>query len=194
VNKPLVLGVTGASGAPYALRLIRALIDLEVPTFLIVSTHGWRLLRLEEGIENEKALRERILGNWSGITIVSNSDRGAVPASGSVVTRGMVVCPCSMGTLAAISHGNSRSLIERAADVTLKERRPLVLVPRETPLSQVHLRNMLEVSRAGAVVMPAAPGFYGRPQSIDELVEFIVARVLDHMHIEHQVGKRWSGQ
>jgi len=183
VNKPLVLGVTGASGAPYALRLIRALIDLEVPTFLIVSTHGWRLLRLE-----------RILGNWSGITIVSNSDRGAVPASGSVVTRGMVVCPCSMGTLAAISHGNSRSLIERAADVTLKERRPLVLVPRETPLSQVHLRNMLEVSRAGAVVMPAAPGFYGRPQSIDELVEFIVARVLDHMHIEHQVGKRWSGQ
>ena len=194
MNKPLVLGVTGASGAPYALRLIRALIDLEVPTFLIVSTHGWRLLRLEEGIENEKALRERILGNWSGITIVSNSDRGAVPASGSVVTRGMVVCPCSMGTLAAISHGNSRSLIERAADVTLKERRPLVLVPRETPLSQVHLRNMLEVSRAGAVVMPAAPGFYGRPQSIDELVEFIVARVLDHMHIEHQVGKRWSGQ
>ena len=119
---------------------------------------------------------------------------GAVPASGSVVTRGMVVCPCSMGTLAAISHGNSRSLIERAADVTLKERRPLVLVPRETPLSQVHLRNMLEVSRAGAVVMPAAPGFYGRPQSIDELVEFIVARVLDHMQIEHQVGKRWNGQ
>ena len=194
MNTPLVLGVTGASGAPYALRLIRALIDLSVPTYLIISTHGWRLLRLEAGIDNEKKLRDHIPGDWSGIEFVSNSDRGAVPASGSVVTRGMVVCPCSMGTLAAISHGNSRSLIERAADVTMKERRPLVLVPRETPLSQVHLRNMLEVSRAGAVVMPAAPGFYGRPQSIDELVEFIVARVLDHMHIEHQVGKRWSGQ
>jgi 4-hydroxy-3-polyprenylbenzoate decarboxylase len=194
VNKPLVLGVTGASGAPYALRLIRALIDLEVPTYLIISTHGWRLLRLEAEIDNEKELRDRIPGDWSGIEFVSNSDRGAVPASGSVVTRGMVVCPCSMGTLAAISHGNSRSLIERAADVTMKERRPLVLVPRETPLSQVHLRNMLEVSRAGAVVMPAAPGFYGRPQSIDELVDFIIARVLDHMLIEHQVGQRWSGQ
>ncbi len=194
MNAPLVLGVTGASGAPYALRLVRALIDLKVPTYLVISTHGWRLLRLEAGIDNEKELRDRIPGDWSGIEFVSNSDRGAVPASGSVVTRGMVVCPCSMGTLAAISHGNSRSLIERAADVTLKERRPLVLVPRETPLSQVHLRNMLEVSQAGAVVMPAAPGFYGRPESIDELVEFIVARVLDHMHIEHQVGKRWSGQ
>jgi len=194
VNAPLILGVTGASGAPYALRLIRALIDLQVPTYLIISTHGWRLLRLEAEVNNEDELKSRIRGDWSGIEFVSNSDRGAVPASGSVVTRGMVVCPCSMGTLAAISHGNSRSLIERAADVTMKERRPLVLVPRETPLSQVHLRNMLEVSRAGAVVMPAAPGFYGRPESIDELVEFIVARVLDHMHIKHAIGERWSGQ
>ena len=194
MNAPLILGVTGASGAPYALRLIRALIDLQVPTYLIISTHGWRLLRLEAEVNNEDELKSRIRGDWSGIEFVSNSDRGAVPASGSVVTRGMVVCPCSMGTLAAISHGNSRSLIERAADVTMKERRPLVLVPRETPLSQVHLRNMLEVSRAGAVVMPAAPGFYGRPESIDELVEFIVARVLDHMHIKHAIGERWSGQ
>jgi 4-hydroxy-3-polyprenylbenzoate decarboxylase len=194
VNTPLVLGVTGASGAPYALRLIRALIDLQVPTYLIISTHGWRLLRLEAEIDDEEELRARLPGDWSGIEFVSNSDRGAVPASGSVVTRGMVVCPCSMGTLAAITHGNSRSLIERAADVTLKERRRLVLVPRETPLSQIHLRNMLEVSRAGAVVMPAAPGFYGRPQSIDELVDFIVARVLDHVGIEHEIGKRWSGQ
>ncbi len=194
MNTPLVLGVTGASGAPYALRLIRALIDLQVPTYLIISTHGWRLLRLEAGIDDERELRDRIQGDWSSVEFVSNSDRGAIPASGSVVTRGMAVCPCSMGTLAAISHGNSRSLIERAADVTLKERRRLVLVPRETPLSQVHLRNMLEVSRAGAVVMPAAPGFYGRPESIDELVDFIVARVLDHLQIEHDVGRRWSGQ
>jgi flavin prenyltransferase len=194
VSEPLVLGVTGASGAPYAVRLIRALIDLEVSTYLVVSSHGWRLLRIEAGIENEKGLREWIPGDWSRIRFFSNSDRGAVPASGSAVTRGMVVCPCSMGTLSAIAHGSSRSLIERAADVTLKERRRLVLVPRETPLSQVHLRNMLEVSQAGAVVMPAAPGFYGRPQGIDDLVEFIVARVLDHVGVGHDIGHRWSGQ
>jgi len=194
VSEPLVLGVTGASGAPYAVRLIRALIDLEVSTYLVVSSHGWRLLRIEAGIENEEGLREWIPGDWSRIRFFSNSDRGAVPASGSAVTRGMVVCPCSMGTLSAIAHGSSRSLIERAADVTLKERRRLVLVPRETPLSQVHLRNMLEVSQAGAVVMPAAPGFYGRPQGIDDLVEFIVARVLDHVGVPHDIGHRWSGQ
>jgi len=194
VNAPLVLGVTGASGAPYALRLIRALIELEVTTYLIVSSHGWRLLLLEAGIANEDELRGHIPGDWSRVQLYSNSDRGAVPASGSVVTRGMVVCPCSMGTLAAISHGNSRSLIERAADVTLKEHRRLVLVPRETPLSQIHLRNMLQVSQAGAVVMPAAPGFYSQPQSIDDLIDFIVARVLDHVGIPHDVGKRWSGQ
>lgn len=194
MSEPLVLGVTGASGAPYAVRLIRALIDLEVSTYLVVSSHGWRLLRIEAGIENEKGLREWIPGDWSRIRFFSNSDRGAVPASGSAVTRGMVVCPCSMGTLSAIAHGSSRSLIERAADVTLKERRRLVLVPRETPLSQVHLRNMLEVSQAGAVVMPAAPGFYGRPQGIDDLVEFIVARVLDHVGVGHDIGHRWSGQ
>ncbi|KPK60105.1 MAG: hypothetical protein AMS21_09610 [Gemmatimonas sp. SG8_38_2] len=194
MSTPLVLGVTGASGAPYAIRLIRALIELEVHTYLIISSHGWRLLRLEAGIANEDELRERIPGDWSHVHFYSNSDRGAVPASGSVVTRGMVVCPCSMGTLAAISHGNSRSLIERAADVTLKEHRRLVLVPRETPVSQIHLRNMLQVSQAGAVVMPAAPGFYNKPQSIDDLSDFIVARVLDHVGIAHDVGKRWSGQ
>jgi 4-hydroxy-3-polyprenylbenzoate decarboxylase len=194
MNSPLVVGVTGASGARYAVGLISALLDLEVPVYLIISSHGWRLLRLEAGIANDSELRERIPGDWGRVRTFSNSDRGAVPASGSAVTRGMVVCPCSMGTLAAIAHGNSRSLIERAADVTLKERRPLVLVPRETPLSQVHLRNMLNVTQAGAVVMPAAPGFYGHPQKIEDLIDFVVARVLDHAGIEHTIGRRWAGE
>jgi 4-hydroxy-3-polyprenylbenzoate decarboxylase len=194
MSRPLVLGVTGASGAPYAVRLIKAIVELQVPTYLIVSNHGWRLLRHEVGIDNEEQLRAHVKGDWGRVELFDNSDRGALPASGSVITRGMAVCPCSMGTLAAISHGNSRSLIERAADVTLKERRQLVLVPRETPLSEVHLRNMLGVTRAGAVVMPAAPGYYSRPQKVEELVDFIVARVLDHLDVPHEVGKRWSGE
>ena len=194
LESPLVVGVTGASGAPYAVRLIRALVENQVPTSLIISSHGWRLFSLEVGVESESGLRELLAGDWSRIRVFDNRDRGAEPASGSAPTRGMVVCPCSMGTLAAIAGGHSRSLIERAADVTLKERRPLVLVPRETPLSEVHLRNMLAVTQAGAVVLPAAPGFYGSPKSIDDLVEFVVARILSHVGLRQQLGPRWTGE
>ncbi|MEE8550702.1 MAG: flavin prenyltransferase UbiX [Gemmatimonadota bacterium] len=194
LESPLVVGVTGASGAPYAVRLIRALVENQVPTSLIISSHGWRLFSLEVGVESESGLRELLAGDWSRIRVFDNRDRGAEPASGSAPTRGMVVCPCSMGTLAAIAGGHSRSLIERAADVTLKERRPLVLVPRETPLSEVHLRNMLAVTQAGAVVLPAAPGFYGSPKSIDDLVDFVVARILSHVGLRQQLGPRWTGE
>ena len=194
MNAPLVVGVTGASGSPYALRLIKALVDLQVPTYLIISSHGWRLLRFESGIKDEAELREHVGGDWGNVQIYSNSDRGAIPASGSAIMRGMVICPCSMGTLSAIAHGSSRSLIERAADVMLKERRKLVVVPRETPLSEIHLRNMLTLAEADVVVMPAAPGFYNAPDSIDDLVDFIVARVLDQVGVEHDIGKRWSGE
>lgn len=121
-------------------------------------------------------------------------DRGAAPASGSVRTAGMVICPCSMGTVAAIALGTSRSLVERAADVTLKERRRLIVVPRETPYSDIHLDNMLRLTRAGAVVMPASPGFYHNPTRIGELVDFMVARLLDHLDIEHTIGRRWASE
>jgi 4-hydroxy-3-polyprenylbenzoate decarboxylase len=191
---PIVFAMTGASGAPYAVRLLRALVEAKRQVQLIVSDHGWRLLKTENDIADLSALRERTGGvAWSGlVTHFDDRDRGAAPASGSALTSGMVVCPCSMGTLAAISAGTSRSLIERAADVTLKERRPLVLVTRETPLSAVHLENMLRLSRAGAVVMPAAPGFYHRPTTIDHLIDFIVGRVLDHLGVEQTITRRWD--
>jgi len=190
---PLILAITGASGAPYAVRLLEVLATQHVPTWLLVSTHGWRLLAEECGIKDEASLKKATGGDWASVRPFNDADRGAEPASGSVKTLGMVVCPCSMGTMAAIAHGTSRSLIERAADVTLKERRKLVLVPRETPLSLVHLRNMTLATEAGAIVLPAAPGFYHRPQQIGQLVDFIVQRIVDHFGIEIQLAKRWEG-
>jgi flavin prenyltransferase len=127
------------------------------------------------------------------VVLFPDDDRGAKPASGSQRTAGMVICPCSMGTVAAVAGGTSRSLVERAADVTLKERRKLILVPRETPLSLVHLRNLVTVTEAGAVVIPAAPGFYHRPTRVSELVDFIVQRVLDQLGFEMEIARRWGG-
>lgn len=193
-DAPVTLGITGASGAPYAVRVLRGLNEAEVPVRLILSAYGWRLLAEETGIDGMEALRSAT-GDWSRVEVYDSLDRGATPASGSAPSRGMVVCPCSMGTLASIAAGTSRNLVERAADVTLKERRPLILVPRETPLSLIHLENMTRLTRAGATILPAAPGFYGRPRSIDDLVDFVAARVLDHLGVEHRIGKRWrSGE
>lgn len=195
MTPPIIFGITGASGAPYAVRLLQELAAAKRNVSLIVSSHGFRLLDTEMGISSVEELRTAV-GQKSWDTYVktyANDDRGAAPASGSAMSAGMVVCPCSMGTLSAISVGASRSLIERAADVTLKERRKLVLVPRETPLNAIHLQNMLRLSRAGAVVLPAAPGFYHKPASIDDIVDFIVARVMDQLGVEHKLGKRWDG-
>ena len=192
--RPIVFAITGASGAPYSVRLLRALVEAKRTVQLIVSEHGWRLLDTESGISDIAELQAKTGADaWKGlVTVFDDRDRGAAPASGSALTAGMVICPCSMGTLAAISVGTSRSLVERAADVTLKERRPLVLVPRETPLSAIHLENMLRLTQAGAVVMPAAPGFYHRPATVDDLVNFMVGRVLDHLGVEHTVTRRWN--
>lgn len=194
MTPPWVLAITGASGAPYAVRLLQILVEQGIPIQLIVSSHGWRLLGTETGITDEAKLRAATGGNWPLVTVFHNGDRGAEPASGSARSSGMVICPCSMGTVAALAHGTSRSLVERAADVALKERRPLILVPRETPLSLVHLRNLTAVTEAGATVIPAAPGFYHRPQSVDDLVVFIVQRVLDHMRVQADLIPRWSGE
>lgn len=188
---PVTFGITGASGAPYAVRLLRALNDSGTPVRLIVSGYGLRLLAEETEIDGIDALRAAT-GDWSRLELYDSLDRGATPASGSAPSAGMVVCPCSMGTLASIAAGTSRNLVERAADVALKERRPLILVPRETPLSLIHLENMTRLTRAGATIMPAAPGFYHRPQSIDDMVDFVVARILDHLGVEHRLGKRWK--
>ena len=190
---PIVLAITGASGAPYAVRLLEVLARSRTPVWLIASEHGMRLLREECNIKTLEGLKEASGGDWSSVELFSDQDRGAKPASGSQRTAGMVVCPCSMGTVAAIAGGTSRSLVERAADVTLKERRKLILVPRETPLSLVHLRNLVAVTEAGAVVIPAAPGFYHRPTRVSELVDFMVQRILDQLGIETEIAKRWGG-
>jgi flavin prenyltransferase len=190
---PVVLALTGASGAPYGVRLLETLARRRVPVWLITTSHGMRLLRDECGIGSIEALRAATGGDWSSVTAFPDADRGALPASGSQRTHAMVVCPCSMGTVAAIAGGTSRSLVERAADVTLKERRKLILVPRETPLSLVHLRNLVAVTEAGAVVIPAAPGFYHRPTTVAELVDFIVQRVLDQLEIDIEIARRWTG-
>lgn len=189
---PIVLGLTGASGAPYAVRLLEVLAAAKLPLWLIVTGHGWRLLQQECDIADLGALQAATGKDWSTVTVFPDEDRGAKPASGSQRTSGMVICPCSMGTVSAIAQGSSRSLVERAADVTLKERRKLILVPRETPLSLIHLRNLVQVTEAGAVVIPAAPGFYHKPTRIGELVDFVVQRVLDQLGLEVEIAPRWN--
>jgi 4-hydroxy-3-polyprenylbenzoate decarboxylase len=191
---PIVVAISGASGAPYAVRLLEQLLAADRSVWLIVTSHGLRLLRTEMDIDSVDALKQRVGADaWRRlVTVFDDADRGGGPASGSARNAGMVICPCSMGTLSAVSIGASRSLVERAADVMLKERRPLILVPRETPLSTIHLQNMLRLSRAGAVILPAAPGFYNKPTEIAELVDFIVARVLDQLGVDHTLSKRWA--
>ncbi len=192
---PIVFAITGASGAPYAVRVLAQLVAARRKVWLIVSSHGWRLLSTESDIADIGSLREVVgAAGWdTWVTVFDDGDRGASPASGSARNAGMLVCPCSMGTLSAISVGASRSLVERAADVALKERRKLILVPRESPLSAIHLANMLRLARAGAVILPAAPGFYHRPQHVSDLVDFVAARILDHLEVEHTLAPRWKG-
>lgn len=191
---PIVMAITGASGAPYAVRLLNALATARQPVWLIVSAHGWRLLHTESGIHDLHGLRDHVGEDaWdASVTVFDDNDRGATPASGSAKVKGMVIVPCSMGTIASIAAGTSRSLLERAADVSLKERRPLVVVPRETPFSRIHLENMLRLTDAGAIVLPAAPGFYHQPERIDQLVDFVVQRILDQLQVGIDIAPRWG--
>lgn len=185
------MGVTGASGGPYARRLAQCLIEHDLRLHLVVSPTARRIIADELGLP-EFTLKGLLGRPVDKVTLHPHDDVGASIASGSFLTVGMVVCPCSSHTLAAIANGLGDNLITRAAMVTLKENRRLVLVPRETPLSQVEIENMLRLSRAGAIICPACPGFYMRPESVDDLIDFVVGRVLDLFELSHTLGTRWD--
>ena len=184
--KQVIVAITGASGATYGVRLLRALKEAGVAVHLTITPAGEINLKLETGMTADQL---------SGFAehVYSSEDLAAPISSGSFPIDGMVIVPCSMKTVAAVANGYSDNLITRAADVTLKERRTLILVPRETPLSQIHLKNMLTLARAGAIILPASPGFYHTPKKIEELVDHVVGRILDSLHIEHALYKRWTG-
>jgi 4-hydroxy-3-polyprenylbenzoate decarboxylase len=182
----LVVGITGATGAIYGVRLLQALHGSGVETHLVVSRWGARTLVHETPLTVEQVRR---LADFA----YAENDQGAAPSSGSMITSGMVIAPCSMRTLSAIAHGAAENLVHRAADVTLKERRRLVLLVRETPLSEIHLENMLKLSRMGAVIVPPVPAFYDLPKTIDDVVNHTVQRVLDLFDIHLDVPGRWRG-
>ncbi len=192
---PFVVGITGASGAPYAVRLLEVLCRSGRTTHLTISTSAATVIRQELGISISLShFDSKVFGELGPGKLIYHhqADFGAGIASGSFRTAGMVVCPCSMSTLASIAHGITTNLVTRAADVHLKERRRLILVPRETPLSPIHLENMLAVTRAGAIVLPAMPGWYNNPKTLDDLVNFVVARICDQLGVENDLMKRWG--
>ena len=196
----LVLALTGASGAPYGVRLLQVLLRAERTVHLVVSPSAVQVLEreLDRRVRLDRFVLADLLGDSAAefdgerLRYHHFMDFQAGIASGSFLTGGMIVCPCSMGTVAAIAHGLSQNLIHRAADVHLKERRPLVLVPRETPMHLIQLRNLTACAEAGAVVLPAMPAFYTRPQTLQDAIDFIVGRICDQLHIEHHLLQRWS--
>jgi 4-hydroxy-3-polyprenylbenzoate decarboxylase len=183
----LVIGITGCSGVVYGVRLLEVCKQMGIETDLIVSRAAEQILEFELG-KNISDLQRLAARSYSP------EDLEAPLASGSTRTDGMVIAPCSMKTLGAIASGVAADLIARAADVTLKEGRPLVLVPRETPLNLIHLENMAKLKRAGVTILPAMPAFYAKPEKISDLIDFIVGRVLDVLGIEHQLYRRWQGR
>jgi 4-hydroxy-3-polyprenylbenzoate decarboxylase len=190
------LGVTGASGAPYAERLLRALVAADCEVGLSASRSGIEVLATElygdPSLPREEVL-DRFVGGAEHVTVYSENDFKSPYASGSARVDAYVICPCSMATVGTLASGAMQNLIHRAASVAIKERRKLVLVPRETPLSSIHLRGLATLNEAGAVILFAAPGFYHGPESIDDLVDFLVARCLDQLGIENALAKRWGG-
>ncbi len=196
-EKPIVVAVTGASGTAYAIGLLGELGRREIPVNLIASQMGRDMLKREAGIPLEGSLVEQLAAwgidtrNFQGYDVDNLS---APPASGSYPARAMVVCPCSVKTLSAVAVGSCRTLIERAAEVMLKERRKLILVVRESPYSLVQIENMRSATLAGALILPASPAFYHHPGKIDDLVDFIVARILDQLEIPHDLLKPWEGK
>lgn len=200
VVRRVAVGITGASGALYAVRTVAALLSAGAEVELVVSDFGRRLLRDELGeTASVDALPDYLLNRYGEsvqagtLTVHSNRDVGASIASGSYVCESMVIVPCSMKTLAGVAHGLSRTLIERAADVMLKERRPLVVVPRETPMSLPQLRNMVACAEAGAMVLPAMPAFYQGPRTLDDLADFMAGKIVSALGFAHQLYPPWTG-
>lgn len=208
--KPIVLAMTGASGAAYGLRLFQVLVEAGRSVELTISPAAVEVFRTElgseirlEGFEPEQLLEDARKRFGSTMKSTSSATKPALRyhdfrdynagiASGSYLTAGMVICPCSMDTLSSIAHGLGSNLVHRAAAVHLKERRKLIVVPRETPLSSIQLANMARVAEAGAVILPAMPGFYHNPESIQDLIDFVVARVCDQLGVEHRLMSRWG--
>ena len=198
-NQTISLAMTGASGAPYGLRLLEVLLRSQRSVYLMISSPGRMCIEQETDLKlparpkEIQSILEQHFGLATGrLQVFGKEDWFAPVASGSNPADAMVVCPCTSGTLATIASGQSRSLVKRAADVTMKEGRKLILVVREMPFSVIHLENMLKLARTGVVIMPANPGFYQRPSGVSELVDFVVARVLDHLNVEHQLLSRWG--
>lgn len=198
-SKAITLAFTGASGAPYGLRLLECLLAADYQAYLLISSAARVVLATEHGLKlpsgpeaAHKALVAHLNCDAAKLVVCGKDDWFSPVASGSAAPKQMVVCPCSAGSVAAIAHGMSDNLIERAADVVMKERGQLVLVVRETPFSTLHLENMLKLSKMGVTIMPAAPGFYHQPQSIEDLIDFMVARILDHLGVDQGLVPRWG--
>lgn len=198
-TRRFTLAITGASGAVYGLRLGQELIKSGAHLTLLVSKAGFVVLKEECSLEwpegpghLRRGLCDYFHADGSQFSHYAEDELTAPIASGSAASDAMIVAPCSMGSLSRIAHGNSGNLIERSADVMLKERRPLVLVPRETPLHQIHLENMLSLARLGAVIIPAMPAFYHRPASVEDMVDFVVGRIMDALGLEHRLFRPWG--
>lgn len=199
-NLPVItLAMTGASGAQYGLRLLQCLLAADYRVYLLLSAAAEVVIRTETDLDlpdtleaQQAMLCQRYSASEDQLQLFGRDDWFSPVASGSSSPATMVICPASGGTLSAIAHGASNNLIERAADVALKERRRLILVPREAPYSQIHLENMLKLTQMGALILPASPGFYMQPRSVDELVDFIVARILDQLGIDQDLLPRWG--
>lgn len=198
-NKQITLAWTGASGAPYGLRLLECLLAADYQVYLLISSAARVVLATEHGLKLSAApatAQQQLVAHLQcptdKLVVCGKEDWFAPVASGSAAPKQMVICPCSASTLASVAYGMSNNLLERAADVVIKERGQLLLVIRETPFSSIHLENMLKLSQLGVTIMPAAPGFYHQPQTIDDLVDFMVARILDHLNIEQGLVPRWG--
>lgn len=198
---PVAVALTGASGMPYAFRLLECLVSADIELYVMVSKAARAVLAWEMDLPlpsraraTERFLTERYSARAGQIQVFGAEEWTAPTASGSGAPQAMVVCPCSMGTLSAIAQGSSDNLIARSADVVIKERRQLILVPRETPFSVIHLRNMTTLAELGAIILAANPGFYHRPISVDDIVNFVVGRILDHLRVPHELTPRWGAE